>query len=78
MTSPLIAELFGLSSHGTLFGIIFFGGTVGGAIGPPLAGYIFDVTGSYQLAFIICAVAGVIALILALLLRPMSGERSYR
>lgn len=75
--SPMVAELFGLRSHGTLFGAVFFAGAVGGSIGPPLAGHIFDVTGNYQLAFIISAVAGVIALILALLLRSMSGERSY-
>ena len=73
--SPLVAELFGLSSHGAIFGTIFFAGTIGGAIGPPLAGRIFDVTGSYQLAFLICAVASVIVFILALLLRPVGKER---
>ena len=78
LVSLMVAELFGLSSFGALFGIVFFAGAVGGAIGPPLAGRIFDVTGNYQLAFLICAAAGVIALVLALLLRPASGERSYR
>jgi len=73
--SPLVAELFGLSSHGAIFGTIFFAGTIGGAIGSPLAGYIFDVTGSYQLAFLICVVASVVVFILALLLRPVGKER---
>jgi MFS family permease len=68
--SPLIAELFGLSSNGAIFGIIIFSGTIGGAIGPFLAGRIFDVNGGYQLAFLICAVVSVAALILAVLLRP--------
>jgi len=71
LISPLIAELFGLSSHGVIFGIIIFSGTIGGATGPLLAGRIFDVTGSYQLAFLIFAAVGVMALILSLLLRPM-------
>jgi len=77
LLSPAVAELFGLSSHGTLFGTVFFAGTVGGAVSPPLAGYIFDVTGSYQLAFIICVAVGVAGLILALLLRPttIGGKR---
>jgi len=70
LVSPLIAELFGLSSHGVIFGIIIFSGTIGGATGPLLAGRIFDVTGSYQLAFLVCAVVIVVALILSLLLRP--------
>jgi len=78
LLSPMVAELFGLSSHGIIFGTVFFSGTVGGAIGPPLAGRIFDVTGSYQLAFLICAVVSGIALTLALLLRPVGKERSYR
>ncbi len=70
LVSPLVAELFGLSSHGVIFGIIIFCGTIGGATGPLLAGRIFDVTGSYQLAFLICAAFSVIALVLLFLLRP--------
>jgi len=46
--SPLTAEFFGTASHGTIFGIIIFASTVGGAIGPLLAGYVFDLTGSYR------------------------------
>jgi len=69
LISPLIAELFGLSSHGAIFGVVYFCGSIGGAIGPLLAGRIFDVNGSYQLAFLICAALGAVALILSLLLR---------
>jgi len=74
LISPAVADLFGLSAHGTLFGAVFFAGTVGGAISPPLAGYIFDVTGSYQLAFIIIVAASVVGLILSLLLKPTTIE----
>jgi len=71
LISPMVAELFGLSSHGVIFGvIIMFGGTAGMAVGPLLAGYIFDITGRYQLAFIIYVVILVIGLILTSLLRP--------
>jgi MFS family permease len=71
LISPMVAELFGLSSHGVIFGvIIMFGGTAGMAVGPLLAGHIFDITGRYQLAFIIYVVILVIGLILTSLLRP--------
>jgi len=68
--SPIIAELFGLSSHGVIFGIILFCGSIGGAIGPLLAGRIFDITSSYQIAFLTCAVVGILGIIVASLLKP--------
>ena len=67
--SPLVAGLFGLSSHGLILGAInVLGFTLGAAIGPLIAGYIFDMTNSYQLAFIVCAATGVVGLILTVLL----------
>jgi len=66
LISPMTAELFGLSSHGVIFGTINFIGTVGGTIGPVMAGYIFDITRSYQLDFIIIAIAGIIATVLTI------------
>ena len=68
---PLVAELFGIKSHGLLLGIIECSITIGAAIGPFITGYIFDVRGSYQLAFLICAATGVIGLVLATMLRPV-------
>jgi predicted MFS family arabinose efflux permease len=49
--SPLIAEFFGTASHGAIFGMMIFVSTIGGAIGPLLAGYVFDLTGSYRVVF---------------------------
>ena len=72
LVSPIIAELFGLSSHGVIMGVvIMFGGTGGMAIGPLLAGDIFDITGSYQSAFLMYAAISVIGLILVSRLRPV-------
>ncbi len=71
--SPLIAELFGLSSHGLILGVNILGYSIGAATGPLVAGYLFDVTGSYQLAFLACAIAGILGLLLAALIsRPRS------
>jgi MFS family permease len=69
LESPIVAKLFGLSSHGAVMGYAGVGFMIGGALGPVFAGRMFDITGSYQTAFLVSAAASVIALILALLLR---------
>jgi MFS family permease len=68
--SPIVAELFGIRSHGALFGIVAFGGTVGGAIGPLLAGLVFDMTRSYHQTFMVLVGLAFVSLLLALLLKP--------
>ncbi len=70
--SPIVAELFGLGSHGAILGAIVFVYTIGGAVGPIVTGLIFDIIGSYQVAFLACAALAVIGLVLASLLRPTS------
>ena len=74
--SPLIAWIFGLRSHGVIFGVIGFCLTIGAAVGPFLAGYIFDNTGSYKLAFAFCAVIGLVGLICSFLLNPIKDYDS--
>jgi MFS family permease len=51
--SPLLARLFGTRSLGSILGIVIFFGTIGGSIGMPLSGFIYDVTGTYRIAFLI-------------------------
>lgn len=74
MESTATAELFGMKSHGVILGAISFGFTVGAAVGPLVTGYLFDLTGSYQLAFLICAAFGVIGFLLTALLRPIKNK----
>ncbi|MBW2284623.1 MAG: MFS transporter [Deltaproteobacteria bacterium] len=69
--SPTVAELFGTASHGSLFGIVLFCGTIGGAIGPIMAGYTFDVTGSYHPMFLAMTGLLAIAFVLVFFLRPV-------
>ncbi len=76
--SPAIAELFGTGSHGAIFGIVLFSGMIGGAIGPLLTGRVFDVTGSYQTAFIFLIGAAISGLILITFLRPLQGASERR
>jgi len=68
--SPMVARLFGLSSHGLIYGVVHLGFTVGAAIGPFVTGYIFDVTDGYQTAFLVCGAFSIIGIILTLVLRP--------
>lgn len=71
--SPMIAEFFGMGSHGQLFGTVLFFGTIGGAIGPILTGYIFDITGAYRVAFIVLILFAIIGSIPIMFLRPIKG-----
>lgn len=68
--SPLVAKLFGLTSLGLIFGVICIGFTAGAAIGPFVSGYIFDITRSYEMAFLVCIILSAIGLILACAIRP--------
>jgi MFS family permease len=72
--SPLVAWLFGMKQHGLVFGVSFNGWTIGCAVGPIVAGYIFDVTHSYQIAFAICAVLAFVGLLLTTLLAPVGPD----
>ena len=74
VVSPMVAELFGTDSHGILFGIILFCGTLGGAVGPLIAGRIFDVTGSYQMVFFVLLVLSLTGFVLMMFLRPIHGR----
>ena len=64
VVSPTVAEYFGTRTHGAIFGGIYFFGTFGGAAGPIMGGWVFDVTGSYEVAFAVLALMGALALLL--------------
>jgi MFS family permease len=72
------AELFGLKYLGTITAVTMLWGTVGAAIGVPLAGTIFDVTGSYRIAFLICVAAGILAVALSLILLHSKGYEDIK
>ena len=55
--SAIPADVFSGAHLGAILGVVQAGGGLGGAIGPFLAGWLFDVTGSYWTAFIIAAIA---------------------
>lgn len=57
----LCGEFFGLRSMGIIYGTLILFFTVGAAISGPLAGYMFDVTYSYRLAFIVGGLTSLLA-----------------
>lgn len=74
MEATLIAELFGLKEHGLILGVTSFIFTVGGAIGPLATGYIFDISSSYQTAFLVCALMGVLGILLVAAIRAIKHQ----
>jgi MFS family permease len=73
--SPLVALLFGLRSHGVILGFLSFGFTTGGAFGPWLSGYIFDLTQSYRFAFLMCTAVSLTGLVLTVFLKTKGIEQ---
>ena len=62
--TALVSDTFGLRRIGTIFGLLDIGGGIGAAIGPVIGGFIFDVNGSYFVAFLIGAVTLVVMTLL--------------
>jgi MFS family permease len=70
LEGPLAARLFGLAALGVILGSIEFVTAIFGAASPILVGYLFDIMGGYQTAFLITALVSVTGLILSLILKP--------
>jgi len=61
LTATLIGECFGLRHIGLIMGVIEIGWESGSAFGPAFAGYVFDIGGSYSVAFLGGGVAALLA-----------------
>jgi predicted MFS family arabinose efflux permease len=75
VTSGLIAQVFGVKYLSTLTGIAFLFHQVGSFLGVWIGGYLFDVTGSYQLMWILTIGLGVLA---ALINLPIDDRQIVR
>ncbi|MCK5212646.1 MAG: hypothetical protein KAQ74_01880, partial [Dehalococcoidia bacterium] len=58
-------------AHGAIFGVVYFWGTLGGAIGPVVSGWLFDSQQSYDTAFVVLLGLGLLSLLLMLRVRPV-------
>jgi len=68
---PLTADLFGLRSYGAIYGSVFLTGAIGGAFGPVLIGYLFDISGSYTLSFMVCLSISILGVGALAVLKPV-------
>lgn len=66
MQTLLVAEIFGLVSMGTVFGVIGLAAQVGSGLGPFAIGWLEDITGSYTLPFTIGSALTLLAAIIVL------------
>jgi len=66
LVPAITGEFFGTKNLGAIIGFMGLGPAIGGVLGPFLAGYIFDVTGSYYLAFLLGGVATIMATVFAI------------
>ncbi|PYM65059.1 MAG: hypothetical protein DMD79_05345 [Candidatus Rokuibacteriota bacterium] len=74
MTSALTADIFGRFSVGSVFGTVFLLHQAGAALGSWPGGLVFDLTGSYALAFALASVQLLVAAVVSLTVdeRPRS------
>ena len=70
LQSLIIGECFGLISFATVSGMASVFTMSGAAFGPGIAGFIFDATRSYQIAFNIFAVMSVVAILVIYFAKP--------
>lgn len=74
--SPAVAEYFGLKEHGVIFGTLNGFTGLGQAVGPLVAGRIFDVTGNYNWAFILCILLSVISFAVVWQVKPVRRKET--
>jgi MFS family permease len=66
LRGSILREYFGRSSFGKMLGIVMGSASIGGIIGPTLAGCVFDSVGSYNSIWIAFSGFTVIAILLVL------------
>ena len=75
-TVAIVGDTFGVRHIGTILGVLEIGWVSGAAVGPALAGYIFDTTGTYSLAFWLGVISALIIAVLVLFLKTPAKARN--
>jgi len=70
LRGSILREYFGRDSLGKMLGMVMGSASIGGIIGPTLAGWVFDSLGSYHLIWIAFSGFIVLAIILVLRIKP--------
>lgn len=66
LTSGIVAQIFGVQYLSMLFGVVYLGHQIGAFLGGWLGGYVYDVTGNYDLVWIISIGLSIVAAIVNL------------
>jgi MFS family permease len=72
----ILREYFGAASFGRMLGIIMGSASIGGIIGPTLAGWVFDTMADYRFMWIGLCSLSVLAVVLIGKIRPFENGRS--
>ena len=65
------ADFYGLKNYGANYGVLYTAWGVSGFVGPMLAGWAVDTTGTYSLAFTISAGLLAVAIVLGFMTKPL-------
>ena len=71
LRGALIREYFGRATFGRLIGITMGSASLGGIVGPTLAGWVFDSTGNYHLTWVFLCALNLLAILLIWKIKPM-------
>ncbi len=75
LRGAMLREYFGMAAFGKMLGIVLWTGSIGGIVGPTLAGWVFDTLGSYTPVWYgFCALSGA-AIFLTMKIRPAVSSR---
>ncbi len=76
MMSLLTAEIFGIPSFGTIYGVVSLAGQLGSGVGLVFIGWAHDLTGGYTVPFVILAGVNLLAAVIITFARPVPITRS--
>lgn len=72
LRGAMMSEYFGRSSFGKALGIIMGISSIGGIVGPILAGFTFDTTGNYQPIWLVFCVLTIVSIVAILMVKPVN------
>ncbi|WP_279131391.1 L-lactate MFS transporter [Photobacterium phosphoreum] len=70
----IIADFYGLKNYGANYGVLYTAWGVSGFIGPVVAAFAVDTTGTYTLAYTVCSVMIAVAVVLSVITKKVDTE----
>ncbi|MOA54297.1 Major Facilitator Superfamily protein [compost metagenome] len=75
LTNATVAQIFGIQHLSMLSGFVFFSHQVGSFLGVWLGGYLYDRSGSYDIAWYLSIALGIFAALINLPVREAALQR---